>query len=259
MKNIVFFTCVFSIFFFLYCNTDSAKYSSESVIADLIQKFPQLPRGKGNQTAFYEHIRTVSFGNNGLLQLQLWATPDSVEEKQQILILINEKKEPYALPLFSNLYKSYWNFEFEVSPTDTSTYVNTTFQKEFTSAFDSLGFTEKPKVCLSILAEFLLSIMRTEVVREQDSLDFKEVVDRYVRNKSYAETRNSCILRQQKTFNEILKEIRPNESYHRYNACWDKQNHRIYQIVNTNPNNSVKYNCLFKIYRQDCNHWSVGF
>ena len=148
MRKIIFVISVCLIVIFFNCNTDSDKYNPELAITGLIQKFPQLPRGKSNQTAFYEHIRTVSFGNNGLLQLQLWATPDSVEEKQQILILINEKKEPYALPLFSNLYKSYWNFEFEVSPTDTSTYVNTTFQKEFTSAFDSLGFTEKPKVCI---------------------------------------------------------------------------------------------------------------
>ena len=256
MKKVIFTISVCLTSLFLSCNSDSSKYNSELAITGLTQKFPQLPRGKGNQTAFYRHIRTVYFGNNGSLQMQLWATPDSIKDKQEILILVNEKKQSYALPLFSNRYKTYWNFEFETSPIDGDTPINTTFEKEIISALDSLGFKTNPKTCTSIMLEFLVTMMRSELVREQDAKDFDTVTNCQY-DTQQVETYDNCVFRQRKNFNAILKEIRPDESFRHYNAYWDKDNNRIYQVFNKNYRDSTKYDCYFKIYRQDCNSENI--
>ena len=85
---------------FSSCKPRTAEANIEKAISDLTNKFPQLPRGKSNQLDFYKLVRTVIYDKNKF-QLQLYSTPDSIEDQQQIMILINPKGDYYAIPLFS--------------------------------------------------------------------------------------------------------------------------------------------------------------
>ena len=219
-------------------------------ISDLTNKFPQLPRGKSNQLDFYKLVRTVIYGKNKF-QLQLYSTPDSIEDKQQIINLINSKGDYYAIPLFSNKYRDYWNFEFE-KPIEGVKRTNTTFEKEFTKAINVLNLNDTIGTGAKVLDETLISLLNCQSIRETDepifqSLDFTSNSD------EPTEDSDSCIARLHKNFTAIKKGIHPSEYYYNYNAYLDTRNYRIYQIVNQGKNRGKRLKPEIKTYRQNCN------
>lgn len=246
----IFILLLFVLTTFFSCQLPTAEPNVEKVITDLTDRFSQLPRGKSNQSDYYKLIRSVTNGKCNF-QLQLRSTPDSIKDKQQIIILINQKKECYAIPLFSNKYFDYWNFEFD-KPTKGVEKTNTTFEKEFTRAINTLNLNDTLETSSKVINELFTSLLNCELVRETDSIHFEGVRFNYCYNQS-TENFDSCWARQRKNFNSIKRIIHPRESYYNYNAYMDNQNSRIYQIINLEKDRWKKMKPSIKMYRQGCN------
>lgn len=232
------------------CKPKTSDSNIEKVISELTEKFPQLPKGRFNQSDFYKLNRTVIYGKNEF-QLQLYSTPDSIENPQQIIVLINSKGEHYAIPLFSNKYRDYWNFEFE-KPNEGIKRTNTTFEKEFTKAITVLNLNDSTGTGEKVLNEMIISLLNCQVVRETDERIFKGLWLTFYFDELTEDT-DSCIIRLQKNFNAIKKSINPSENYYNYNAYLDIKNSRVYQIVNQGKNRGKKLKPEIKTYRLNCN------
>ncbi|MEI8087573.1 MAG: hypothetical protein WCG93_15290 [Paludibacter sp.] len=232
------------------CQTKSTQPNIEKAISDLTDKYPQLPKGKTNQTDYYKLVRSVTNGESNF-QLQLRSTPDSIEDKQQIIILINQKNECYAIPFFSNKYFDYWNFEFD-KPNKEVKKTNTTFEKEFTKAINTLNLNDTLETSSKVINELFKSLLNCEQIKETDSIHFEglSLTNCYdLPNENF----DSCWTRQRKNFNSIKRLIHPSKSYYNYNAYLDNQNSRIYQIVNQEKDRWKKMKPSIKMYRQGCN------
>lgn len=235
---------------FSSCKPRTAEPSIEKAISDLTNKFPQLPRGKSNQLDYYKLVRTVIYGKNKF-QLQLYSTPDSIEEQQQIIILINSKGDYYAIPLFSNKYRDYWNFEFE-KPLEGVKRTNTTFEKEFTKAINVLNLNDTINTGVKVLGETLISLLNCQYIRETDGPIFESLELTFYSDEP-KEDWDSCTARLLKNFTAIKKSIHPSKYYYNYNAYLDTRNYRIYQIVNQGENRGKRLKPEIKTYRQNCN------
>lgn len=235
---------------FFSCKPTTAEPNIEKVITDLTDKFSQLPRGKSNQSDYYKLVRSVTNGECNF-QLQLRSTPDSIKERQQIIILINQKNECYAIPFFSNKYFDYWNFEFD-KPNKGVKKTNTTFEKEFTKAINTLNLNDTLETSSKVIDELFKSLLNCEQIKETDSIHFEglSLTNCYDQpNENF----DSCWIRQRKNFNSIKRLIHPSKSYYNYNAYLDNQNSRIYQIVNQEKDRWKKMKPSIKMYRQGCN------
>jgi len=233
----------------LSCQTRSTKPDLKKAISDLTDKFTQLQKGKKNQSDFYKLIRTVTYGKNEF-QLQLFSTPDSIKDKQQIIILLNSKGDYYAIPFFSNKYRDYWNFELE-KPIAGVKKTNTTFEQELTKAINTLNLNDTIGTGVKVFDEMLTSLLNCQSIRETDSKLFEAIWPTWYKDQPEDDC-DSCIKRQRTNFRSIIKRIHPNENYY-YNAYLDLQNDRIYQIVNQGKYRGRKFKPEIKIYRQNCN------
>ncbi len=253
MKSNILKTSLFLLFIVITlfsCQTKSTEPNIEKVICDLTNEFPQLPKGKPNQSDFYKLVRSVTNGECNF-KLQLFSTPDSIKDKQQIIILINSKGNYCAIPLFSNKYRDYWNFEFE-KPIEGVISTNTTFEKEFIKAINSLELNDTIGTGAKVLDEILLSLLHCQSIKENDSVFFERFSLTNYQDQP-VEDFDSCRIRQRKNFKEILKGIHPRESYYNYNAYLDIRNDRIIQIINQGQNRKKKFNPQIKTFRQNCN------
>jgi hypothetical protein len=232
------------------CKPTTAEPNIEKVITDLTEKFSQLPRGKSNQSDYYKLVRSVTNGECNF-QLQLRSTPDSIKDKQQIIILINQKNECYAIPFFSNKYRDYWNFELE-KPIDGVKKTNTTFEQEVNKAINALNLNDTIGTGAKVLDEMLISLLNCQSVRETDSKIFEAIWPTWYKEQP-TDNCDSCITRQRTNFKSIVQRIHPTESYYNYNAYLDLNNVRIYQIVNQGKDRGRKIRPEIKTYRQNCN------
>ncbi len=232
------------------CKPTTAEPNIEKVITDLTDKFSQLPRGKSNQSDYYKLVRSVTNGECNF-QLQLRSTPDSIEDKQQIIILINKKNECYAIPFFSNKYRDYWNFELE-KPIDGVKKTNTTFEYEINKAINVLNINDTIGTGAKVLDEMIISLLNCQTIRETDSKIFTAIWPTWNKEQPIDDC-DSCIARQRLNFKSIVQRIHPTANYYTYNAYIDLRNDRIYQIINQGKDRGRKIKPEIKTYRQNCN------
>jgi len=233
----------------LGCQREQYKPNIEKAISDLTDKFTQLPKGKTNPADFYKLTRTVFIGEKNI-QLQLRSAPDSINDRQQIIIIINPEGQYYTIPFFSNTFRDFWKFEFDNQiPTVEST--KTTFEREFTTALDALNLNDTLGTGVQILHEILISLINCEKISENDSSHFTRISP--TNNIDLPqENFDSCYARYHRNFEAIKKELHPSEYYFNYNAYWDKQNKRIYQLNTQKIRRGKKFELEMKVYRQDC-------
>lgn len=231
------------------CNQVDKKPDTEKVILDLLKKHPQLPTGNGKQGDYYKLTRTVIVGDKNI-ELQLRSSPDKNEDQQKIILAINSNNEIYAIPLFSNTYHDFWDFEFDsvlasIKPT------NTTFQRELQNCLEVLGINDTLGTGFTVINEIFFSLLHCERITEGDSifLNAPTFVDNsFLKNEDY----DSCIIRLNNNWEAITKEFHAEESSLNYNAYWDDTNNRIYQLNLINFNRRQKISFKIKTYRQDC-------
>lgn len=236
----------FSIIFFSSCSQKDNEPNIEKALSNAILEFPQLPKG---QASFHRLIRSVTIGANGI-ELQLRSTPDTLDDPQKIIIVINKAKELYVIPLFSNTYHDYWNFQFDsvlgsVKPT------NTTFQKELKSCLTQLNLYDTLGTAGKVINEMLVSLLQCQQITDTDSLNLHtvELTNNYTLPD---EDSDSCYKRLQYNWKEMKKSFHPKNYIINYNAYWDKRNNRVYQFDFKNFSRKQKLEFTIRNYRLDC-------
>lgn len=218
----------------------------DEALSSTISKFPQLPEG---QSSFYRLVRSVTLGDNGI-ELQLRSTPDTLEDPQKLIVVINKAKQLYIIPLFSNTYHDYWDFKFDsvlnsVKPT------NTTFEKELKACLTQLNLYDTLGTAGNVINEMLVSLLQCQQVTDTDSLNLHSVALTNNYTLPYEDS-DSCYKRLQDNWHEMKMAFHPNDYIINYNAYWDKRNSRVYQFDFTNFSRKKKLEFTIKNYRLDC-------
>jgi hypothetical protein len=228
------------------CRQRDNQPNIENALSRTISKYPQLPK---RQSSFYRLVRSVTIGDNGI-ELQLRSTPDTLDDPQKIIIVINKDKQLYTIPLFSNTYHDYWNFQFDsvlssVKPT------NTTFEKELKSCLTQLNLYDTLGTAGKVINEMLFSLLQCQQVTDSDSLNLHSVALTNNYTLPYEDS-DSCYKRLQLNWREMKKAFHPKDYIINYNAYWDKRNNRVYQFDFKNFSRRQKLEFTIKNYRLDC-------
>ena len=235
---------------FVTCKPKASEQNIENAVISLTNKFQQLPKIESNPLDYYKLIRSVLVGKNNL-QIQLRVTPDTVEDVQQIIVIINEKGQCYAVPFFSNTYQDYWDFQFD-SAAQQNPKNNITFEKEIITALDTLGLNDTLGTAGLVLDEIVLSLLHCRTVQESDSSDLQTVAIMKINNNAPIDNSDSCFIRMRKNYKTISSTFHSAKYYTFYNAFWDEQNNRIYQFTNSEKSRRKSEKWSVKVYRQGC-------
>lgn len=229
------------------CMQTSIETKVEKALSDLTDKFTQLPKGKSNQTDFYVHIRTVE--RNGF-QIQLWSTPEYIEDQQKIVVFINPNGLYSAIPFFSNTYRDYWDFEFD-QPIPNLKRVNTTFDTELRNTYKLLNLKEASttETTETVINELFISVLQCKCIERSDSVIFKSQL-MTTTNDLPMEDLDSCFKRKELNKNDILSKIGLNKTGNYNSAYFDESNGRIYLIQYDLKQRELNFS--IKVYRQDC-------
>ena len=227
-------------------NNTSIKKSIQSVI----EKFPQLKTNKESSSNDYKLIRSIKNGEFNF-EIQLFSEPDSIREKQQIIVFINSKKECYSIPFFSNKYKDYWQFPFEKVNRNIEK-VNSTFSDQLNSVLyklTKLDHGNKKNIDYEVINDLVYSVLKCEKIEEKDSLLVYKTI--YPNLDMPNENQEESLNRLKKNYLLMKKNWGPKKNKTNYICYLDKKNGRIYQF---NFNNQK--NLEIKAYRQD---WGTSY
>ena len=237
------------IFLLITINSCSNKNEKniEKSIQNTIERFPQLKSTEKTYLNNYKFVKSVKNGEFDF-EIQLYSQPDSIKNKQQIIVLINSKNECSSFPLFDNKYKDYWEFPFD-KPIINISKVTSTFKVELNNA---LNIFPKPtnritnkNVKYQVVNEMLQSLLITKNLEEKDSI----LIYRTISSNSNIpnEVSDSAFVRLRKNYEKMKSEWHPEDYINNYNCYFDIKNARIYQLNYNEKTND--YN--IKSYRQD--------
>lgn len=244
VKQIVFLIVIIIAFF--SCDKTRNERKTEKILVELTDKFPQLPKGKGKQTDFYIHTRTVEIKE---FQIQLWSTPNYIKDKQEILVFINPNGKYYAVPFFSNTYRDYWNFDHDV-PIPNVGRVNSTFEAELQKACNLMNYNDTLWYgSKGLLNELLFSVLQCKSLEECDSSKLINVC-MTTNNDIPEENLDSCKLRINHNYSDIINRMKENRIGNWNAAYLDENNNRVYLFHEVFRNRKMYF--TIKTYRQDC-------
>lgn len=242
---------LYYIFFLLTvsCNLNTEQKATDT-IERTIEKFPQL---KTTNKLFGNDYKLVKSVKNGKFdfEIQLHSEPDTIKGKQEIIVIINSKKECCAIPFFSNKYKDYWNFPFD-TPNLTVKKINSDFTSELNEALTKLSIKEystkfkHENLYNEIMNELFCSVLNCRNIQERDSLLIYKTIG--LNEDIPVEKWESAFVRFRKNYDLMKKEWHPHEYEFNYNCYLDEKNHRIYQV------NYNEYRVNVRTYRQDCGY-----
>ena len=245
------FYCIISLFT-ISCNKNIEQKPADS-IKKIIESFPQLKttnRLFGNDYQLVKSVRNGKFD----FEIQLYSEPDTIEGKQQIIVIINSQKECCAIPFFSNKYKDYWIFPFDKQiPNIKKT--NSSFNYELNNALKKLGFMGKSPlkqngdiIYTHIVRELFTSVLNCISLENLQEKDSTLICGTFFQASDMPhETWDSASVRIRKNYKLMKKQC---DSYNYtniwgYNCYLDRENGRLYQI------NLHKNIIDIKNYRQD--------
>ena len=233
----------------LGCKKINNEPNVEKSISDLTNNFPQFRKGKSKQTEYYKLVRTVTYGENEF-KLQLRSEPDSLNDPQKILVLINSRNECYSIPFFSNTYRDYWDFKNEATIPNVKK-TKTNFNNEFTLALDSLRLNDTLGTGNRVITEMMFSLLNCTRVTEKDSA---EVCSGYSNSNYDLEDELFDIKTKKRLRNnyaELSKDWHKHKCCPDYNSYYDTENYRIYQIINNEGFYKKPLKLKIKCYRQN--------
>jgi hypothetical protein len=247
MKKYNYFFYLFLIIIISSCAEKNDK-NVEKSIQNIIKKFPQL---KTTNKIFGNDYKLVKSVKNGEFdfEIQLFSEPDIIEDKQQIIVLINSKKECTSIPFFSNKYKDYWKFPFD-KPINNTVKIGSTFKVELNNA---LSIFPEPKESINdknvkyeVVNEMLQSLLVTKNLEEKDSLLIYRTL--FFNSNIPNELSDSVLVRLHKNYDKMKSEWHPkDDKMTNYNCYYDIKNGRIYQLNYNKKNKGYNVKC----YRQD--------
>lgn len=230
------------LFALISCNENKEPKVEESV-KKLTDKFPQL---KVNGSKF-KLIKSVKNAKSDF-EIQLYSEPDSIKDKQQIIILINSNKDCSLIPFFNNKYKDYWEFPFD-KPIKNVIKINSTFRTELNNALSIFPEPKNPRkdknLKYEVVNEIMQSLLICKNLEEKDSvLIYKTISSNSdIPNEIY----DSAFVRLRKNYTKMKKEWHPEDFVINYNCYFDRINGRIYQLNYDEKSKAYKV----KSYRQD--------
>jgi hypothetical protein len=218
-----------------------------TTIDNLVNRFSQLKTTSPNQSVDYNLIRSVSFGKPSIT-IKLYSQPDSIDDKQEIILVTNSKLYSYAIPLFSNTYRDYWQFQFDRANPDTKPTI-TTFEKELNICLDTLQLNDTIGTAGKVVNEILYSLLHCQEIHLADSSDFQTVL---LRNtyRTLEENTDSCSVRIKLNWKSISEEMYPNKTAIYKHSYWDETNGRIYQFDFKNFKRKQRNYFKLKTFRQ---------
>lgn len=239
----------FYFFLFILISSCSEKNDKniEKSIQNAIERFPQLKTTKKTFGNDYKLVKSVKNGEFDF-EIQLFSEPDSIKDKQQIIVLINSKKECSSIPFFNNKYKDYWEFPFD-KPIKNVSKIASTFKVELNNALSIFPEPKNPRkdknVKYEVVNEMLQSLLITKELEEKDSLLIYRTI---ISNSNIPrEVSDSAFVRLRKNYEKMKREWHPEDFIINYNCYFDRRNARIYQL---NYNEKTK-GFDVKSYRQD--------
>ena len=235
--------------FLMSCN-ESKDSKIKHSMEDLMNRFPELKVNQKSGSKF-ELIKSVKDFKSDF-EIQLYSEPDSIDNKQQIIVLINSEEECSSIPFFGNKYKDYWEFPFD-EPIKNVNKINSTFTKELNNALKIFPVADNPKDCnFEVVEEMLKSLLLCQMIEEKDSLS---VVKRLISNSDIPdERRESAFSRLRKNYEQMKSDWHPQRFILNYNCYYDERRGRIYQI---NYDEECK-NYRITAYRQDFGFTAVS-
>ncbi len=225
-------------------NKDFSKNSDKELITQLISKYPELAK---DTIGDYKLIRTVIIGEKNV-GVKLFSTDHEYNTPNNIIIINNSAGEKYAIPLFSNNIRKYWNFENEIKTFDDKVY-NSLFEKEFILAINRLKLNDTLGTGRAVIYEIFHSLLHFQQVTEHDYDYLEELGRNLVSSNSHndedieSEHRNSLNIKQ------VLNGITISEYVHHYNALFDMNNYRVFQMEFPKKRNKKIQKLNIKIYR----------
>ncbi|WP_264564833.1 hypothetical protein [Flavobacterium sp. N3904] len=101
----------FYFFLFILISSCSKKNDKniEKSIQNAIERFPQLKTTKKTCGNDYKLVKSVKNGEFDF-EIQLFSEPDSIKDKQQIIVLINSKKNVHQFHSLTINTKTFGNF-----------------------------------------------------------------------------------------------------------------------------------------------------
>ncbi|NVO12362.1 MAG: hypothetical protein HXX16_20580 [Bacteroidales bacterium] len=240
MKIIIFLSLIV---LFAACRQDSQSIGKQAIIN--ISRNYQSTGFLNNIDKFEISERLI---NKYKVEIQLWKIPNDDEDKNVVVFINN--KTGYAIPILPNIYKKFWNFQFDDNQTDTSR-INKTFQEEFSRMLQRLGLIDSIQIASKCLFDLFNTILDSRLIHESDSADImSEITNSNIdlgENDSIYDTRKTKII------NVVLKNIRIAPNCFHYNANWDQKNNRIYQVNLDSIRTNTRFQPELKVYRLDCN------
>lgn len=239
---------LFSIFSLLVgCNNgidNIVKNSDKELLTQLINKYPELSKDTiGN----YHVIRTVLIGEKKV-GLKLFSNKHDYNTPNSIIIINNSKGENYAIPLFSNNLRKYWNFENEVK-TFKNNYYKSLFEKEFILAINLLNLNDTLGTGRIVLFEIFHSLLHFQHVTEYDKEYLHDLRRHLVNSDLHNDEEIESERRNDLNCKQVLKDNTKTEFGHHYNSLLDLNNYRVFQIEFPKRSNEKILKLNIKIYR----------
>jgi len=240
---------LFAAFFFTIIGC-ARQNKDTATIDSLINKFPQLATTSNTRSNDYNLVRSISLKNPSLT-IKLYSQPDSVDDKQQIILVTNSNLHSYAIPLFSNTYRDYWKFTFDIVNLNAKQ-INTTFERELNICLDKLNLNDTTGTAGKAVNEILYSLLHCQDVNLSDSSYFQDIQINY-KNSIPEENSDSCYIRLKRNWEIMTQDMVPNKTIIYKHLYWDKYNGRVYQFDFTNFKPKKKNYFKVIIFRQDSN------
>jgi hypothetical protein len=219
-------TCLLIFFLIISCNQSTESKISNS-IENLVKKYPQLTAGKKPSESEFKFVKSAREGKFNI-EIQLFSQEEGYENRNHIIIIINGKKEIFAIPLFNNKYRDYWEFPFD-KPLTNVPKTNTTFSKEFNTAIDELIPNNDRKKSLKrfiVMDETINSILNCKNLQAKDSLMIFNTLQGSIDIPDEDSDAAKIRLRKNYDFMKLKQQADNLQS----NCFLDQQNGRIYQI-----------------------------
>lgn len=229
IKNLFYIFVIGSILFIGCIRNDSDQ--NDKAFFDLNERFPEFPKNTSNSPDFYKLIRSVKNGQKGF-EVQLYSAPAQKDkDNDEILVLINNLGERYAIPLFSNNNKVFWDFEFENNDNSQGL----TFKSQLIKALDTLQLNDSLRTAQYVINEIFHSLLHLSAINKcdiSDTIPFKliEVPDKVNHPESYS-CEYDCRDRIKKIDSVLIKSFDlPKKENHSYPIFIDFKRNRVYQM-----------------------------
>jgi hypothetical protein len=229
----------------------SSRPDNETLLTQLLVKFPQLKKGKGKPTDYYKFTKSITLAKLAVT-IQLFEPDDSTNDDQQIIIISNPAGQAYAIPLLSDKYKSFWNFQFDGVANNASV-VGTTFEKEVNNALAACGLN-KAGTGEGIISEIFDSLLGLDKLGDSEikstadgtNISFKKI-------DLPDDDPDSCAKRNSLNCKALLISRHPGPYEVDDNVFFDENSDRIFQIDfrRLEKKGVTKYYKI-KVYRQGC-------